>query len=355
MDRDNEVESAEALLVMDPDTERFFKAETGIQDSEELRKHIIQTQQEACKASHYLLDNGVVVVLNDAFHAQVYPYPCIRGFRFTKLKIARMPAYPRVFQLLKNRPDAIFLDIGCCRANSFLSSRLCWNLIDVHAVGTDLRKIVYDGWPISQTLATDLEAGMRLAYYPVKSRRITSCSATGYWDVGHKLFRTSPETYPAKFLAGGAFEDAHLCPTAPIPPGLPPPVASVNTLTELLGHVSVVYSSSLFHLFNEEKQLELAKRFAALLDPRPGSIIFGSHIGMPVKGQRNGVFPKMFCHSSESWTKMWEEDIFERGQVKVNTVLVELNNAAERLGLGRGAPGEGGATVYGLAWSVERL
>ena len=26
-----------------------------------------------------------------------------------------MPAYPQVLELGKNRPDAIFLDIGCCR------------------------------------------------------------------------------------------------------------------------------------------------------------------------------------------------------------------------------------------------
>ena len=57
MNRDNEVESADALLVLDPDTVRFFKAETGIQDTEELRKHIIQVQQEAYKASgRYPLD-----------------------------------------------------------------------------------------------------------------------------------------------------------------------------------------------------------------------------------------------------------------------------------------------------------
>ena len=169
------------------------------------------------------------------------------------------------------------------------------------------------------------------------------------------MFRTTPETYPAKFLAGGAFDDAHLCPTAPIPPDPPYSVASVNTLTELLGHISVIYASSLFHLFNEEKQFELAKRFVALLDRRPGSIIFGSHIGMPVKGQRNGVFPKMFCHSPESWTKMWEEEVFESGQVKVATVLVEMNMVAEKLGLGKGLPVEEGAIFYGLVWSVERL
>lgn len=59
MDQDNQVESAGALLVLDPDTERFFKAETGIQDTDELRKHIIQVQQEACKASRRLPGNGI--------------------------------------------------------------------------------------------------------------------------------------------------------------------------------------------------------------------------------------------------------------------------------------------------------
>ena len=168
------------------------------------------------------------------------------------------------------------------------------------------------------------------------------------------MFRTTPETYPAKFLAGSAFDDAHLCPIVPIPPGPPPPVASVNTLTELLGQVSVIHASSLFHLFSEEKQSELAKRLGVLLDRRSGSIIFGSHGCMPVKGQRSGVFPRMFCHSPESWTKMWEEDIFERGQVKVSTTMIEMSQAAERLGLGRGLPVEEGG-IYGLVWSVERL
>ena len=153
------------------------------------------------------------------------------------------------------------------------------------------------------------------------------------------MFRTTPETFPLNFLAGDAFDDAHLSPTAPVPSGPPPPVASVNTLTELRGHISVTHASSLFHLFNEEKQFELGKRLAALLDPRPGSVIFGSHVGMPGKGYRYGTAGKMFCHSPESWTQIWEEQIFEKGQVKVNAVLRHLE----------------GAEIHMLDWSVERL
>lgn len=37
------------VLALDADTETFFKAETGIQDTEQLRKHIVQVQEEAYK------------------------------------------------------------------------------------------------------------------------------------------------------------------------------------------------------------------------------------------------------------------------------------------------------------------
>ena len=39
---------------------------------------------------------------------------------FTNLKISGMPVYPRVLELGKNRPDAIFLDIGCCSKDQFI-------------------------------------------------------------------------------------------------------------------------------------------------------------------------------------------------------------------------------------------
>ena len=37
------------LLKLDPVEEAFFKAETGIQDTKELREHIIELQEEAHK------------------------------------------------------------------------------------------------------------------------------------------------------------------------------------------------------------------------------------------------------------------------------------------------------------------
>lgn len=174
----------------------------------------------------------------------------------------------------------------------------------------------------------------------------------GFWDLGHKLFRTTRETYPAKFLAGDAFDGAHLCPTAPIPSS-PVSLASVNTLTDLRGHISVIHASSFFHLFGEEKQFELAERVASLLDPRPGSIIFGSHSGTPVKGKRQGSFEGACSHSPKSWTELWEERVFEKGQVRVTATLVEVDVVAERYD--QIIPVMEGIKPYWLLWSVERM
>ena len=41
------------LLELSPEEEAFLKAETGIQDTGELRKHIIEVQEEAYKVSGY--------------------------------------------------------------------------------------------------------------------------------------------------------------------------------------------------------------------------------------------------------------------------------------------------------------
>ena len=48
---------------------------------------------------------------------------------------------------------------------------------------------------------------------------------------------------------------------------------------------------------------------------------------------------------------MWEEQIFEKDQVKVNTSAKELEMSAE----GKAVLIGGGIDFYWLTWSVERL
>ena len=94
---------------LDADELAFFKAQTKIQDDEEVKSHIATVQAKALK---------------------VYPYPCIKrmGYVVTadiiclcgimwevkRLRVTRVPAYQRVLQLVKERQDAIWLDVGCC-------------------------------------------------------------------------------------------------------------------------------------------------------------------------------------------------------------------------------------------------
>ncbi|KDQ58877.1 hypothetical protein JAAARDRAFT_33617 [Jaapia argillacea MUCL 33604] len=286
---------------LDEEESEFFKAETGIHDDEELRTHIVAVQEKAYK---------------------VHPYPCIRRFAFTKLKIARLPGYEQLLKLGKERRGAIFLDIGCC-------------------FGNDTRKAIYDGFPIEGVIASDLRRE--------------------YWDIGHELFKSTPTSFQVPFLQGDIFSPTFLSPSAPLttPPSTSaPPLSTLTTLTPLHGHISAIHASSLFHLFPESLQLKLAHALGSLLSPLPGSIIFGSHGAAPIKGVRvrepgeQGEYRETFRHSPESWKELWDGEVFEKGIVEVFTELREIQRGDLGSGVGDGANGR---TAYWLLWWVKRL
>ncbi|TFY65281.1 hypothetical protein EVJ58_g2062 [Rhodofomes roseus] len=302
----------EKLYYLHPEELAFFTAQTGITDEEELKQHIMSVQADALKASiafsgYYLRS----ILMNSTNTA------------------SRIPAYEQAIKLGKEREGAILLDIGCC-------------------FGVDVRKAVADGFPTENVIGSDLHPE--------------------YWDLGHKLFKTTANEFPAHFLGGDAFDPTFLQsgPVLDSPPATPAPaLTSLKTLTPLNGHVSVIHASSFFHLFTEEKQLELARKLAGLLSPVPGSMIFGMHAGLPEKGlwtersaMRNGQ--QMFCHSPESWRGLWDGNVFAKGKVKVQVALKEAReliqmdavkwaNEAKRVELPEIA------TYRMLLWSVTRL
>ena len=116
-------------LGMTPEEEAFLKSETGIQDTEELKKHIIEVRKDAYKVSRCSRTDRTKSTpgSNIVFRVQVYPYPCILGFGFAKIRITELLAYPRVLELGKSRPDAIFMDIGCCSEHQLILG-ICLNL-----------------------------------------------------------------------------------------------------------------------------------------------------------------------------------------------------------------------------------
>ncbi|KZS95908.1 hypothetical protein SISNIDRAFT_451557 [Sistotremastrum niveocremeum HHB9708] len=232
--------------------------------------------------------------------------------------ISRYPIYPQILKLGRERPGAILLDIGCC-------------------FGNDARKAVADGFPIDQVITSDLREG-------------------------HKFYKSTPESYPVRFIPGDIFDPALIAPAEPLygdpPAGTVPSLKTISSLTPLTHRVSIIHASSFFHLFNEENQTIVAKRMAGLLSPEAGSIICGSHIGAKVKGVAPSAMKKIyFGHSPESWNELWDGVVFKKGTVKCVAGLYEVPK--ERLALLcpgadlKGPQAELGVNI--LAFSITRL
>ncbi|KAJ6579940.1 hypothetical protein DFH09DRAFT_1029875 [Mycena vulgaris] len=280
-------------FVLDPAELAFLKQQTQMEDDEALKAHVLGLQKKAY---------------------EVYPYPCIRRLGFARLKINKnRAAYEHVLELGKT-PGFILLDIGCC-------------------FGNDLRKIASDGFPVENTIGSDLRQD--------------------FWGLGHELFRSTPESFPVVFVAGDAFDPDFLAPPTQEPQSEPVSATSgldlraVKSLNALRGRLSAIHSASLFHLFSEAQQLELARRLAGLLSPRAGSMIFGCHGAHPTKGYTLSAAGKhMFCHSPESWAVMWVGDggVFEVGSVEVKSVLRNVGKVLNA-----------DTDFYLLFWSVKRL
>ncbi|KAJ7473476.1 hypothetical protein FB451DRAFT_1339433 [Mycena latifolia] len=224
----------------------FMKSQTGIQDPDTLKQHIIAVQKKA------------------------YDFRTFRLFTCSATKISALPVYHHVLTLGRERDGAILLDIGCC-------------------FGTDVRKAASDGFPVQNILASDLRPD--------------------FWTLGHDLFRSTPDTCPVAFLAGDAFDKAFIEPAPPAtsPPQVPaPPLASLTRLTQLRGHVAAIHVSAVFHLFSEPQQLQLAR--AALSPPRLlGRLAKGLRKEMPVLNDGNHMFchsPELWM---EMWEELFPE------------------------------------------------
>jgi hypothetical protein len=81
-------------------------------------------------------------------------------------------------------------------------------------------------------------------------------------------------------------------------------ISSLTNLTPLLRRVSVIEVTNLFHLFDEAKQAELAKRIAALISPTQGSIIFAINGGSSPAGN---WFEHRWFHSPGTFEDLWRD------------------------------------------------
>ncbi len=224
----------------------------------------------------------------------------------------------------------------------------------MHTVGTDLRKVVTDGWDAKKVVATDINPGpTRPLPLPLPLCLLTMVLFPGFWAMGHKLFHTDANSFPATFVPGNALTDEHLQIFPILPAGSAadtprPDLSSLSSLNPMRGHVSAIYLGNVFHLFNEQEQVRLARGLAGLLSPEPGSVITGWHTGAPQKGEKTMIRGQkdsaitLFLHSPETWRELWDGEVFQKGIVKVEADLVGYKIEF--------AAGE----FYFLRWSVTR-
>lgn len=128
-------------------------------------------------------------------------------------------------------------------------------------MGTDLRKAVLDGWPASRADGADL--------FPE------------FIDTGYQLW-SDRSSCRIKFIQGDIFTLSSPTPTPTSNTTFD--LQKISYLCDLAGRVKYLFTGSVFHLFGEEKQKEMALNLVSLLKREPGSIMFGRHTGAAVKG-----------------------------------------------------------------------
>ncbi|GJJ13706.1 hypothetical protein Clacol_007962 [Clathrus columnatus] len=295
----------ESLYSIRDEEKEFFKLSTQIDDDEELRKHVCQVQAEAYSLNQY-------------------------------------PAYKHVLKLGKERPGAIYLEIGC-------------------AFGTDLRKLITDGYPRENVIASDIQNGIFIIYSLKASSLSDLAIVLEYYELGNKLFKTTPETCPFAFIPGDIFDSSVFDPQRR-PEELSQvsessfSLKSLTSLTPLHNRVSIIHISSVFHLFSPEKQQKLAHILASMLSPLPGSMILGKQLATD-----SGIYEWDFgndvgsawSYSTLAWKELWTG---ENGPFKTEEVDAQVLVEALPTEIGNAAVGRSNTpTIQFLIWSITRV
>ncbi|EGN92922.1 hypothetical protein SERLA73DRAFT_190280 [Serpula lacrymans var. lacrymans S7.3] len=227
------------------------------------------------------------------------------------MRLTRHWVYEDVLKLGKTGDDNFFLDIGCC-------------------MGTDVRKLVVDGYPPNKVIASDL------------------CSE--FWDIGKKLFKADAEGDKIRFIQEDITElDPKALESMPSPDNT---LAAPNTLSDLHQRCSVIHISYVFHFFSKEQQYNLACTLASLLSPKPGSIIFGAQVGLAEAGERTSAMGyKTFGQCPLSWKELWvgEGGVFSADAAECEAKLFEPEPKDAI------TPNPIDKKPYLLKWSVKRL
>ncbi|RCI05357.1 hypothetical protein CU098_013520, partial [Rhizopus stolonifer] len=174
-----------------------------IQDVEILQSHLIAIKEK-------LLKQGKI------------NYKCIERYKFAYSRVQERFFYNDLIKigqrLLEQKQNPYFLDIGCC-------------------TGTDLRKLLLDGYPKDYLIGIDIE----------------EC----YIECGYELFKDSPTTCPIQFMVNDLF--------------------SLDEKHPLCDSISILHVGSVFHLFSDNQMVhEFLNKITWLL--KAGGVLVGGHV-----------------------------------------------------------------------------
>lgn len=208
-------------------------------------------------------------------------YPCLGRFRFLELDLSTHPLYRSyVIPTLQKagadgRAPPIFLDLGTC-------------------LGQDIRKLIFDGVSVSQVYGSDIQQE--------------------FIDAGYELFQDGKKLPRDRFLCpANVFDDLE-----------------ASRFQVLKDRVDILHATSVFHLFAESQQSDVARCCMRLLrkDPICTSLVLGAQAGNINAGEYSKLEgKKRFRHNEKTWKAMWEqvcqEDEF-RDKVKTLRINVEM-------------------------------
>lgn len=219
-------------------------------------------------------------------------------FQFLDLSLMALDVYPEVLERVKQGEK--FLDLGCC-------------------LGQEIRQLVFDGAPSTNTYGSDL----RGEFFPV----------------GYELFKDE-DRLQTTFIAADVFDDS-------------------SPLVQLAGQINVIYTGAFFHLFSLPEQEKIALRLVQLLAPQPGSLIVGRQSGSEDSGEfsRAGDTSgrKHFRHNPQSWKELWDrigDMTGTRWSVDANVRSREYTLAALE---GKSEEIQRKMTGKGLRYTIRRL
>lgn len=142
-------------------------------------------------------------------------------------------------------------------------------------MGADIRKAVFDGFPASQAIGCD-----------IKDEFIQL--GNNLWHEFDSHLKKDEESKGIRFITEDLFSipDPILSPSEDSFTALLD-LSKIKSIAELKGRVRYLFTHSVFHLFGEEKQAEMALKLGSLVSRRTDSatksVIFGRHIGATVE------------------------------------------------------------------------